>query len=743
MAPPLEPPPNYNRQVPSWNVSNDRDINKSITSSFRSWLAVAGAALALFCTVGYFNAFGVYQVYYETGLLKAYTDSDISWIGSVSIFLLYIGSPIAGFLVDRLGPKSVLLGISMTFILTPCTAVVSRRMPHRRGFALGIVIGGSSIGGIIWPIMLQQLLYADGVSFGWVQRAVGFTISCLTVKDVEKVTPKPTPEEVEKAFEGNTSGGSRSDQSLEGRPRTKHPIIVMFKDWTFVLLCLGLSLVYLGLFTPFFYISTYAVDRGASSSAAFYLISGLNAASFFGRVIPGYVADTYGHFNMCTLSVLASAIIAFTWTAAYNLPGMIIWSIAYGFTSGAIISLQSACAGKIAKREHQGTALGLVIGTVSVTALVGTPISGQILLRGGYLGLGIWTGATLLAGGVILGAARLKLDRRILAVCTLRVYVQVLGTSTVQPNRLGGLGPRSSASTAFKISPLHTVAAPSSRSCAAARIKPTTPSLHGRTEVDRETASPGAHHLSEEWKQQGSSWGGTVTLLLAGCSSSSPLIPDIFLMSIYYQHYTATPSTAQVDYNVNQAISNIVGSAHLQVRVGYFGICINTDGGSWSCNNNATALANDLSVDQDPLNLVWLAGQFKDMVVFPYLLIIAIIFAFVCFLLLATFPGWHEEEDSEGSEREIKPFPSRPVSQIALAIIFIASIFVLVSVLWQHTASVAASIIAQDFGNGSVKSGVGTSAIVMGWFSFALLIIVTIGLLVMILSIRVLTQLAD
>jgi len=122
--------------------------------------------------------------------------------------------------------------------------------------------------------------------------------------------------------------------------------------------------------------------------------------------------------------------------------------------------------------------------------------------------------------------------------------------------------------------------------------------------------------------------------------------------------------------------------------------------------------------------------------------IIAIIFAFVCLLLLATFPGWHEEEDSEGSQREVKPFPSRPVSQVALAIIFVASIFVLVSVLWQHTASVAASVIAEDFGNGSVMSGIGTSAMVLGWFSFALLIIVTIGLLVMILSIRVLSQMA-
>ncbi|CAG8972614.1 hypothetical protein HYALB_00005383 [Hymenoscyphus albidus] len=231
-----------------------------------------------------------------------------------------------------------------------------------------------------------------------------------------------------------------------------------------------------------------------------------------------------------------------------------------------------------------------------------------------------------------------------------------------------------------------------------------------------------------------------LSLLLAGCSSSSPLIPDIFLISLYYQSYPAVPSTAQADYNVHNAIATVVGNARLAARVGYFGICINPDGGSWLCSNNATALANEVTVADDPLNLIWLASQFKDMIVFPYLIIIAIIFAFICLLLLATFPGWHEEEDTHGSDREVKPFPSRPVSQIALAIIFIASIFVLVSVLWQHTASVAASIIAQDLGNGSVRSGVGTTAMVLGWFGFALLIVVTIGLLVMILSIRVLAE---
>lgn len=64
----------------------------------------------------------------------------------------------------------------------------------------------------------------------------------------------------------------------------------------------------------------------------------------------------------------------------------------------------------------------------------------------------------------------------------------------------------------------------------------------------------------------------------------------------------------------------------------------------------------------------------------------------------------------------------------------------LVSVLWQHTASVAAATIAQDLGNGSVKSGVGTTAMILGWFSFALLIIVTIGLLVMILTMQIVEE---
>ena len=111
-----------------------------------------------------------------------------------------------------------------------------------------------------------------------------------------------------------------------------------------------------------------------------------------------------------------------------------------------------------------------------------------------------------------------------------------------------------------------------------------------------------------------------LSLLLAGCSSSSPLIPGIFLISLYYEPYNQVFSPAQVDPGVTAAIKNIVGNAQLEVRVGYFGICVTPDGSGFLCSNNATALAQNVNIDQDPLNLIWIASTFKDAVVFPYLL---------------------------------------------------------------------------------------------------------------------------
>ena len=73
-----------------------------------------------------------------------------------------------------------------------------------------------------------------------------------------------------------------------------HPL----KELTFDLVAFGCFLFFMGMFIPINYIILEAMSLGMSSRLAAYLVSILNAASLFGRTIPGYLADKAGRFNM-------------------------------------------------------------------------------------------------------------------------------------------------------------------------------------------------------------------------------------------------------------------------------------------------------------------------------------------------------------------------------------------------------------------------------------------------------------
>jgi hypothetical protein len=53
------------------------------------WLTVFGSFWALFATFGQVNSFGSYQAYYVKHQLSAYTSSDVSWIGSVQLWVFF------------------------------------------------------------------------------------------------------------------------------------------------------------------------------------------------------------------------------------------------------------------------------------------------------------------------------------------------------------------------------------------------------------------------------------------------------------------------------------------------------------------------------------------------------------------------------------------------------------------------------------------------------------------------------
>jgi len=165
---------------------------------------------------------------------------------------------------------------------------------------------------------------------------------CFTV--VEPPSPRSTPPapSVDSPSEAEEKGKEEVEQEKEKTVKVavttakcvRRVDFSVWKNRTYIILCAGLAISFLGWFIPIFYVSAYAIAQGQSSSVAFYLVSGLNAASCLGRVIPGYLADRYGHYNFLAMLTILSGIIGFCWTKATTLAGLVVWTLAYGFPSG-------------------------------------------------------------------------------------------------------------------------------------------------------------------------------------------------------------------------------------------------------------------------------------------------------------------------------------------------------------------------------------------------------------------------
>ncbi len=242
--------------------------------------------------------------------------------------------------------QAVLLGASMSCLFCPAIATVSRYFDKNKGLAMGVTVGGSSAGGIIWPVVLNELLNKNGVSFGWTIRIVGFIMLPLLVAAVLTVTP-PAKNAADDHQHRVLTEEEQNDKTAEGHGRHKilqqgtkthkQGLVSLLKDTTFLVLCSGLAISYLGMFSPFFYATSYAQSLGHSTSFAFYLVSIVNAASLFGRVLPGILADRLGHFNICGTAALLSGATALCWTAAKSSGALVVWCLAYGLTSGVRI----------------------------------------------------------------------------------------------------------------------------------------------------------------------------------------------------------------------------------------------------------------------------------------------------------------------------------------------------------------------------------------------------------------------
>ncbi|EAU86708.2 hypothetical protein CC1G_06469 [Coprinopsis cinerea okayama7 len=365
-----------------------RDSDDFPEGGVRGWLTVIGGALVAFCTFGVVQSFGVYQDFYTRTWLNEKTPSEVSWIGSVQVFLVFaIGLPagrlldlgyfhhtmISGTVIFALSifmlslsqphhyyqnflAQGLGMGLGMGLMFIPALTMTSHYFRRKRSLAMGVVVSGSSIGACIYPVLLNNL-FGRKSGFGWGVRAVGFLDVGLLLIANFLMKPRLQPRK----------GTNQSP------PATFRDIANDAPFWVFVA---GTFLVFWGVFVPFFYLQLYAAVYGVDPQFLKYAITVMNGASILGRTIPNLVAD------LLIASSIISGALMFALFGATSVGGVATFGIFYGFFSGGVISLAAPAVASFITHpdlSDLGIRIGVLSFSLAFALLTGNPIAGALL----------------------------------------------------------------------------------------------------------------------------------------------------------------------------------------------------------------------------------------------------------------------------------------------------------------------------------------------------------------------------
>ncbi|PGH10671.1 hypothetical protein AJ80_07427 [Polytolypa hystricis UAMH7299] len=401
-----------------------RDPGPPPDGGFNAWFQAILAHFVIMNTWGYINSFGVFQSYYTATLNRP--PSDISWVGSMQIFLLFFIGTFSGRATDAgyfkavwgVGTVILMIGIFMTslcttywqlflsqglcmgigsgFIFCPTIALTSTYFSSKRGMALAFAACGSATGGLIFPAVVRELL--PRIGFPWTMRVLGF---------ITLATSLP--------------GFFFFRQRLP--PRTSGPLfeLAAFKEMEYSLYAIGMFLNFWSLYVGFFYVSSFGRDIvGLSQSKALDVLLIMNGVGTVGRMIPSVISDYYtGPFNALIPFAFGTGIVSFIWIAIDGVGGLYAFAVLYGFFGAGIQALFPVTAASLTTDMKKiGVRFGMLLSIVSFASLTGAPIAGALiqLKDGDYMYAQIFAGLSTMVGTTILVMARCAMTGFVLKV---------------------------------------------------------------------------------------------------------------------------------------------------------------------------------------------------------------------------------------------------------------------------------------------------------------------------------------
>lgn len=393
---------------------------------YYGWVVVAVATLSLVVSNGL--SIGGIPVFYKSiredfvtsGAVAAdRAESFIAFGASLTFLFSGLISPLAGWLIQRFPLKNlmlvgcailgsglllhanantviavylarILMGVSLGFVgVLPCVVLVSNWFVRRRGTALGVLLTGTSVGGVIIPPVATPLIER----FGWRTAMILLSlIIWLILAPLVAFFVKTKPEDSASYSDGKGSSLVEKE-GLTFAEALKTPVF-----WIFAF---GAALIFYPIFVTSQQLILQAARIGFTAWQSTFVLSGLFAVSVAGKFLFGYLSDRFQPVRVvliCTTVMFASTFLLLDLNPTTAVLFLVPFGLGYG---GAFVLIQRLAADFFGQRDYPkilgaitiGDTLGAVLGGL-VTGWLADKYSGDYTV--GFYGVMIATGIAMI-----------------------------------------------------------------------------------------------------------------------------------------------------------------------------------------------------------------------------------------------------------------------------------------------------------------------------------------------------------
>ena len=291
----------------------------------------------------------------------------------------------------------MMLGLNLLGPLTTST-LLARWFSRKRGMVLGLAAIGTSVGGFVFPPVIQWLI--DAYEWRDALRILALGCLILTIPAVMLVVNSP-----------KDRGLGADGVALDADAPLVLPEAITFKsllaDRNFWLIALVMSLLFSAYTGVLSNLVPLALNKGLSAEQGAFLISILAVAGIAGKIGFGTIADRvdlrlgYAASIVCVII----ALLLFATTSSFST--FMLASGFVGFATGGMLPVWGAILAILFGAANYCRVMGMMSPVIMPLTLVGAPLAGYIFdVTGGYA-----PAFVLFAGGLVLALIALPFIR--------------------------------------------------------------------------------------------------------------------------------------------------------------------------------------------------------------------------------------------------------------------------------------------------------------------------------------------